>query len=214
MALLTVAQIAKQLKLPESTARYYRDRFAAFIPTVGTGRTRRYPEDALEVFAFVAEQMRAGTSTENVEAALASRFPLTAEPQAESQDRNDKTATTALEPFAGGLGQALVLKNLLTEALGDALAKDRKALAADLESLRAEMREAARQQQEREEALLAELGRTRRELAALRETQAAAAGHSARNSRRRWWWPWGERGAEAQTNEQNGGTLEQRAADR
>ncbi len=40
MSLLTAAQIAKELNLPESTVRYYRDRFTEYIPTTGEGRNR------------------------------------------------------------------------------------------------------------------------------------------------------------------------------
>ncbi|MGA3602949.1 hypothetical protein [Lysinibacillus agricola] len=50
--LLTMAQIAKQLNLAESTARFYRDRFEDFIPSIpstGEGRKKRYP------LRFIAE---------------------------------------------------------------------------------------------------------------------------------------------------------------
>jgi len=56
--LLTIAEIAQELKLPESTVRYYRDRFADFIPTVGRGRGRKYKPEALEVLRFIAEGLR------------------------------------------------------------------------------------------------------------------------------------------------------------
>ena len=36
--LLTLKQVAEQLDLPESTARYYRDAFPDHIPSIGTGR--------------------------------------------------------------------------------------------------------------------------------------------------------------------------------
>ncbi|MBP2799567.1 helix-turn-helix domain-containing protein, partial [Escherichia coli] len=47
--LLTIAEIAKQLEIPESTVRFYRDRFEPFIPFVGEGRKKRYLPDAAEV---------------------------------------------------------------------------------------------------------------------------------------------------------------------
>ena len=60
MELLTIAQIAKQLGLPESTVRYYRDRFSEYIPTTGEGRGRRYRGEAVEVFRVIADKLRAG----------------------------------------------------------------------------------------------------------------------------------------------------------
>ena len=53
--LLTMAQIAKQLNLAESTARFYRDRFEDFIPSVGEGRKKRYKPETIEVLRFIAE---------------------------------------------------------------------------------------------------------------------------------------------------------------
>lgn len=53
--LLTMAQIAKQLNLAESTARFYRNRFEEFIPSVGEGRKKRYTHETVEVLRFIAE---------------------------------------------------------------------------------------------------------------------------------------------------------------
>ena len=53
--LLTMAQIAKQLNLAEYTARFYRDRFEDFIPSVGEGRKKRYKPETIEVLRFIAE---------------------------------------------------------------------------------------------------------------------------------------------------------------
>lgn len=47
--LLTIAQIAKELRMPESTARYYRDKFIEYIPYVGEGRSKRYRPETVEV---------------------------------------------------------------------------------------------------------------------------------------------------------------------
>ena len=67
MELLTIAQIAKQLDLPESTVRYYRDRFSEYIPTTGEGRGRRYKGEAVEVFRFIADKLRAGMPADILE---------------------------------------------------------------------------------------------------------------------------------------------------
>jgi len=50
-----MAQIAKQLNLAESTARFYRDRFEDFIPSIGEGRKKRYKPETIEVLRFIAE---------------------------------------------------------------------------------------------------------------------------------------------------------------
>ena len=58
--LFTLRELADQLSLPESTVRYYRDAFLDHIPSVGTGRRRRYPEAALAVLRTVARAYAAG----------------------------------------------------------------------------------------------------------------------------------------------------------
>lgn len=58
LATLTIAQIAQQLGLPESTVRYYRDHFSDYIPVIGEGRQRRYPAEAVEVFQVIADTLR------------------------------------------------------------------------------------------------------------------------------------------------------------
>ena len=50
MKLSTIAKMAEILKVPESTARYYRDRHSEYLPFIGSGRKRRYKKQALEAY--------------------------------------------------------------------------------------------------------------------------------------------------------------------
>ena len=54
----TLKQIAKQLALPEASVRYYRDSLEVFIPSHGTARTRRYPQEALDLLSEAAQLVR------------------------------------------------------------------------------------------------------------------------------------------------------------
>jgi len=96
--LLTIAALAKALSLPESTVRYYRDRFSAYVPSVGEGRSRRYRAEALEVLRFIAEALRKNTPAEDVEAALQARFPITVEPQQQTAATQQQQRNTAAVP--------------------------------------------------------------------------------------------------------------------
>lgn len=69
--LLTIAEIAKQLNLAESTARFYRDRFEDFIPSVGEGRKKRYKPKTVEVLRFIAEGFKRNLTTTDIEDGLA-----------------------------------------------------------------------------------------------------------------------------------------------
>jgi len=68
--LYTLRQIARELNLPESTVRYYRDAFAGHIATVGMGRRRRYPEEAVATLRAIADGYTKGRSHEEIEADL------------------------------------------------------------------------------------------------------------------------------------------------
>jgi DNA-binding transcriptional MerR regulator len=68
--LLTLRQVADELRLPESTVRYHRDAFLDHVPSVGTGRRRRYPPPAVAVLRSVAEGYAAGRSHEQILGAL------------------------------------------------------------------------------------------------------------------------------------------------
>ena len=76
--LLTIADIARHFSLPESTARYYCKRFAAYMPVIGEGRRKRYRKAALDVIGSVLEAMQDSRSASNVEALLAESFPCNA----------------------------------------------------------------------------------------------------------------------------------------
>ena len=66
-----LCELARKLEIPESTTRYYRDVFAPYVPSVGMGRRRRYPEEALSVLRFVADSFAAGYTREEIARALA-----------------------------------------------------------------------------------------------------------------------------------------------
>jgi len=67
---LTLREIAREMNLPESTIRYYRDAFATYIPTVGLGRRRRYPAESLDLFRIIADGYAQNLSREDIEARL------------------------------------------------------------------------------------------------------------------------------------------------
>ncbi|MDA8193257.1 MAG: MerR family transcriptional regulator [Thermaerobacter sp.] len=113
---LTVAEIAQQLHLPESTVRYYRDRFSAYIPVVGEGRHRRYPEEAVEVFRTIADGLRGGGSAGLVEDTLARTFARTTT-LAESRTQSPAVASPVDLAIAQSLMQTQNLLGNLQAAL-------------------------------------------------------------------------------------------------
>ena len=76
--LLTLRQLSEEIGLPESTVRYYRDAFIEHIPSVGTGRRRRYPREAVAVLQSIAKNYAAGRSRSQIVSGMAGHE--TAEP--------------------------------------------------------------------------------------------------------------------------------------
>lgn len=67
MELLTIKAISQELGLAESTVRFYRDKFPHYIPSVGTGKTKRYHPVAVDILRFIADLMRKGKTAEEAE---------------------------------------------------------------------------------------------------------------------------------------------------
>jgi DNA-binding transcriptional MerR regulator len=100
--LYTIRDVARELGLPESTVRYYRDAFSAYLPSVGTGRRRRYPPEAIPLLRLVAEGYAQNRPRAEVEQALseslgapsAGRAAATmVQPGFHGQDRDELLAT-------------------------------------------------------------------------------------------------------------------------
>jgi DNA-binding transcriptional MerR regulator len=77
MELYEIAEIADRLGLPANVVRSYRDRYLPFIPVVRVGRHLRYPAEAIDVIADIHRAVQIGATTDEIEAALQARFPIT-----------------------------------------------------------------------------------------------------------------------------------------
>ncbi|HFT2187929.1 MerR family transcriptional regulator [Bacillus thuringiensis] len=85
--LLTISQIAKELQIPESTARYYRDRFINYIPFVGKGRAKKYRPETVEILRFIAEGFNRNLTAMEIEEGLSRMV-------ARNVEVEEETATT------------------------------------------------------------------------------------------------------------------------
>ena len=95
--LLSVAEIARRLGVPESTVHYWKNRFAQHLPSAGTGRQKRFREGAVEVFRIIAEMFSTGHSTQDVMEVLGKSFPLTA-----TFDHHNDEGVGATKSFGSG----------------------------------------------------------------------------------------------------------------
>jgi len=76
---LSVAEIARELELPESTVHYWKNRFAQHLPSVGRGRQKRFKPEAVEVFGTISRLLKEGHTARDVMDQLSQAFPLQAD---------------------------------------------------------------------------------------------------------------------------------------
>jgi len=80
--LMTLKDIAKQLDVPESSLRKYRELFSDFIPGVGTGRSRRYRAEAVEVLKDIRDMREEQhLPWDAITEKLAEKYPIDATPK-------------------------------------------------------------------------------------------------------------------------------------
>lgn len=91
---LSVISIAKELDLPESTVRFYRDKFPEYIPFEGEGRKRKYRPEAVRVLRFIARSLRSGKTSKKTAEELSGNFPR----YINSMDENTELKTPIVLP--------------------------------------------------------------------------------------------------------------------
>lgn len=133
--LYTIAEIAAELGLSESTVRYYRDKFPEYISAIGEGKKRRYRAAALEALRFIADSLRSGKTAEETQQALSLKFQreikIAAIAAAEPQQVNFSIRTGEMVVV-----QAAALERIAT-ILDSIVAKDQKigALSSEVQTL-------------------------------------------------------------------------------
>ena len=126
MELYNIVELAKLLKIPESTARYYRDRHPEYFHFTGKGRRKMYLPDTLEALRFICEQANNSRTAEQIEEALQARFNR----EINTDGVIVKTAVNTAEE------QQLKLMNTLTDTL-ISISDQKK----EIQSLRDELKE-------------------------------------------------------------------------
>lgn len=115
--LLTIKEIANKLDIPESNIRYYRDKFEAYLPYEGEGRKRRYRPEAVDIFAYIAEQYAKNRSSEDIEKDLATRYAVNARPS--DPGTHAEVASTREDDGTPEHVQALILQSRALQQMAE-----------------------------------------------------------------------------------------------
>jgi DNA-binding transcriptional MerR regulator len=90
MKTYTITEMARIVKIPPSTATYYKDRHPDFFNSIGSGRRTRYTPEALEALKLIVEMANRKASKEDIEEALSQTGNRNIEVQ---QDSNNSLTT-------------------------------------------------------------------------------------------------------------------------
>ncbi|MFP5259092.1 MAG: MerR family transcriptional regulator [Acidobacteriota bacterium] len=143
--LYSIAAIAKMLDVPESTLHYWKNRFDDVLPSIGTGRGKRFRAEAVEVFRDIGGMLGQGLAAGDVRCELARRYPVNVRGEAATVTPVPAAAMPQAEAvltLAAGIGTEIARS--LAEHLGRLAGPTAlpggtaQELRAELESVRAE----------------------------------------------------------------------------
>jgi len=112
--LLTLKEIARQLGVPESNLRYYKNKIGDFLPSVGKGRRRRYLPESIDVFKRTVELVNEGMTLDRVYKHLSQEQPP--ELDSVSSTSRDEFAKQIAEKIAASLGHSTTAAGSTGEA--------------------------------------------------------------------------------------------------
>ena len=122
---LSVAEIARELELPESTVHYWKNRFAQHLPSVGRGRQKRFKPEAIEVFGTISRLLKEGHTARDVMDQLSQSYPLQADAMPATLNTPVPMNANAIEPamkMAAAIG--LEIAKSVGEGIRSVLATD------------------------------------------------------------------------------------------
>ena len=165
--LMTIAEIAKELHLPESTARYYRDGFIDYVPSVGEGRKKRYRPETVEILRFIAEGFKRKLTAIEIEDGLSQMFSR----NLEIEQPNATTTAVVQQQSENATKQYALQLQLALEQMGSTMqviANQKEEIA----ELRKHLANVEKRQQEQQEYITTKLEeRDRKLIESLREIQ-------------------------------------------
>jgi len=72
----SLAELAKNLNVPASTLRYWKEHFLSWIPHQGEGRKMRYHAESIDIFRFIQQSFSKNISADDIKDMLAEKYPL------------------------------------------------------------------------------------------------------------------------------------------
>jgi len=116
MQLLTIADIAKQANVSQSTARFYRDKYNEYFSYVGEGRARRYLVESIEAMEIIIDGYKQKQPSPMIENRLQERFGIL-----EQKTTNSKQQTTAITNTANMAELEQAMRRTISSAVASSI---------------------------------------------------------------------------------------------
>lgn len=180
-----IGDIAKQLGLPESTVRTWRDQFEMFVPGTGQGRSRRFSEEELEIFLEITHYKQQRLTVPEITDRLANRHAIEMTQDGAPAEPSSANLPQIIMQMATHMAQLQRRIDELEQTQQQGFAEITDSLTTTREEILAQLREQSASQekviQQRDQEVLQQLQQWRDETMEERE-------HS-----RKPWWPFGKR---------------------
>ncbi len=138
--LLSVAEIARRINVPESTVHYWKNRFARHLPSKGSGRQKRFKPQAVEIFMAISTMLKEGSTVGDVMERLQGEYPLNAE-RLDNGDSTPATYDLNEHPLQLASAMGLEIAKAVADGLKSALSGESRM---DLDQVGRQIEEAAR----------------------------------------------------------------------
>lgn len=106
---LTLSDVSEQLGIPYPTVARYASQFEDRIPHTGSGRNRRFPAEAVEVFRQIRKESKPGRPPKQKKERQAAPARVA---RKAAEDRPARTERTAPAPAAGGADEAQLARRI------------------------------------------------------------------------------------------------------
>ena len=144
---LSVAEIARELELPESTVHYWKNRFAQHLPSVGRGRQKRFKPEAIEIFGTISRLLKEGHTARDVMDQLSHNYPLQADAMPVATGAGDGPVVLSAGAMEPVMKMAAAIGMEIAKSVGDGIRSvldPENAGSPDVSEVRQGLEEAAR----------------------------------------------------------------------
>ncbi|SEA22924.1 MerR HTH family regulatory protein [Thalassobacillus cyri] len=130
----SLADIAKKMNRPRPTLQSWKEQFSEFIPSVGSGRSRRYEDEALEIFMTIEKLKGRGEPKEKIRDVLRSSFTM--KTKDDSNDLLPKPVINTIQDGYEAFLQEIKAQNNLLREQNDTFHRQNQERKKEFEELR------------------------------------------------------------------------------